>query len=188
MATIAFIVEGNCEQRAIQKICPGMKVITLGLNGRDVSISAMARQIAAVTRVFSNRYYPIVVLFDREQRVESANDITSQINSSLEELGLDKHQFIIGIADRKIENWMIPFIDSCYGDAKGNAVAIPYTEGTNDVGRLKSALRERNISYHKTTVGAHLLSSIKPETLAAKSKSFAMFRNQLLDHCIWMEF
>jgi hypothetical protein len=64
MPDLAFIVEGNCEQRALQKICPGKKVVTLGLNGRDVSVAAMGRQIAAVSNVFSNRFYPIIVLFD----------------------------------------------------------------------------------------------------------------------------
>jgi hypothetical protein len=122
----------------------------------------------------------------REQRTEEATKLASELVNGLEGLGLDKNQFIIGVADRKIENWMIPFIDACYGSAGGTAQTLPYKEGTSDLGRLKVALRERNVGYHKTTVGANLLASIRPSKLAEYSASFAAFRNQLLNFCPWM--
>lgn len=89
----AFIVEGDCEQRVVQRICPGTPVRILGRNGRDVTVDAMARQVDALSRRFINRNYPIVVIVDREQRNETAEQLSAQLIEKLESQGVDVSQF-----------------------------------------------------------------------------------------------
>jgi ribosomal protein S6 len=53
----------------------------------------MARQVDALSRRFINRNYPIVVIVDREQRNETAEQLSAQLIEKLESQGVDVSQF-----------------------------------------------------------------------------------------------
>jgi hypothetical protein len=187
MVSPAFIVEGQTEQRFLQKVCPTAKVIILGCNGKKVSCSAIANRIAAYFRILNNRYYPVVVLFDRETRAESCSVLMSDLEEELKARGLDEAQFRIGIVDRKIETWMLYSVDEHGGpDPTCQHSDDDEFEGATGEGELMRRLRKVDVEYHKTTVGVDLLHSLDAAALAKKSTSFRDFRSKLSFPCDWL--
>jgi len=68
MINPAFIVDGYTELKIVQNICPGQPIKRTDLNGKSVTIVAMAKKIAWHIRLLGNRYYPIIILVDKEER------------------------------------------------------------------------------------------------------------------------
>jgi len=81
----AFIVDGFTEMKIIQRLCPGKPVSRTDLNGKDVALEAMSKRIASAIRLFGNRYYPIIILVDKEQREIEFNVMAEQIRTILQE-------------------------------------------------------------------------------------------------------
>src|SRR6266851_4407364 len=98
MPSMAFIVEGQLEQRAVNKACPNHRVVLLGANGDDVAIATICDRIETHYRLFSNRHYPIVVIFDREYREQTAEVIEEALIEELSTRGIDTKQFIFFIS------------------------------------------------------------------------------------------
>lgn len=183
MTKPAFIVEGYQEQKIVQTICANSKVVLLGSNGNAVNINHIFKKIKAHVKIFNNRYYPIFVIFDREDRKLTCEEIIDEIFNLLENEGMKKDQFIFGIPDRKIESWIIPFIDpnGCFTDDP-----VDEFEGKNCLGKLEKRLQETGEAYNKSTNGIRLFTKIHPEKLAQVSSSFAYFYRSAKEHCIWM--
>lgn len=105
--TAAFLVDGHMEQKIAQRLCAGCPVRILNINGRDVQIHAIAKQVATQFRLLNNRYYPVVILIDREERDVSADDLAKALVNEAERQGVPRDQLIVGVADRMIENWIL---------------------------------------------------------------------------------
>lgn len=103
----AFLVEGLMEKRIVQRLCPGTVVQQIGCNGRDVSMATLARFISVAMRRLVNKYYPVVIIFDREERLQSSQCLIAELSQILDEIGY-KDQYIAGVPDRSIENWFLP--------------------------------------------------------------------------------
>jgi hypothetical protein len=185
MPSIAFIVEGQLEQRAVSRASPNHRVVLLGANGDDVAIATICDRIETHFRLFSNRHYPIVVIFDREYRTETVEQIEEDMKRDLARRGIDTNQFIFFISDRKFECIFLAHIgvDGAYHST--GCPNTPKVDGMDGVSELKSRLGRNNVRYHKTTTGLELFSQIRPSIVASKSASFRRFQSQILKHCRW---
>jgi hypothetical protein len=187
LTKLAFIVEGRSEQKIVQKICPDSKALLLDCNGSHVKTSAIAKKIGTLYRIMNNRYFPIIVVFDREKRDASCEEIIEQLEQDLEKLDLDKNQFRIGVADRKLESWML------YGiDRDGNINTACTTsknsefEGTTASGEIRIRLKKNDLKYHKTTLGVEIFASLEANKLRLLSPSFNSFAEKIEPHCKWI--
>lgn len=185
MTRVAFIVEGQLEQRAVQKACPNQKAVLLGANGDDVAFATICDRIETHFRIFSNRHYPIIVMFDRERRKESVEEIEDAIRSELRARRIDDKQFIFYISDREFECLFLAHLGA---DGAFHPTGCPQTaniDGLHGTAEVKARLGSRNIRYHKTTTGLELFGKVSPSIVATKSESFRRFQRQILQYCRW---
>jgi len=171
MPNPAFIVDGHTEQCFISQICPGKPIQRTNLNGKNVTVSAIAKKVASMIRLFGNRHYPIIVLIDKEDRINTIDNICDELHKLLLEEGIVNLDIRIGVADRMIENWIV-------ADYKliGNIQDKP--EETD--GLRGSAVIKKNLgSYNKVIDGVKLLLSINKTVVYQNSNSFKCFIDKL---------
>lgn len=186
---IAFLVDGHMEQLIVQRVCPGKAVRLIGLNGRDVAIAAIAKRISTLFRLLNNRYFPVVVIIDREERDRTSEEIEADLKAEFvalglpldQFLGLPLDQFIVGIADRTIENWILG--DPACGC---RSVVGQCYEGSNGKAELKQLCKENDVTYNETTMGVDLFCGVNPNTVVRSSPSFGRLAGELRAHCQWL--
>ena len=174
MSNPAFIVDGFTEKLIIQQLCPGKPISRTDLNGKNVTLDAIAKKIASLIRLLNNRHYPIVVLIDKEERTQPISDIIDYLHFKLEENGILDCDVRIGVADRMIENWIIADWD-CLKVKNEKQPVI--TEGLNG----SSIIRKLKGSYSKTTDGVELFLSANQQKIYQKSESYKCFADKLSD-------
>lgn len=180
MSRPAFIIDGFTEKLIIQRICPGSPINRTDLNGKTVSIDAMTKKIASLIRLFGNRYYPIIILIDKEQRKQPFDIIAKELEIKLIAEGV-KDNCLIGVADRMLENWIIADWDCLQVDEKKPTK----TEGSNGASHIKKV---KGV-YNKTTDGVELFLAANPETIYEKSESFKYFVDKLKEvDCNFLNF
>lgn len=180
----AFLVDGFTEKLILARICPGSVVNRIDCNGNSVSIGVMTKRIASLIRLMNNRYYPIIILIDREERDLTIYQIQEQIRIELENLGI-KDDIRIGICDRMIENWMLADWDSFINICKNETIQRPEViEGVKGKGLIKKVYP----TYQETTDGVNLFLQSSPVTMYNNSASFKMFLDQITDiECEWLQ-
>ena len=180
MSNAAFLVDGHLEQKFIQRICPNRPVRRIECNGRDASVIAISDRIATQCRLLNNRYYPVIIVIDREDRTTTANEFATELLGQIRIFGI--HDYIIlGIADRMIENWILADHDAL-NQYTGKRQNIPTScEGDHGKNIIKSCLKH----HHEMTVGVALLETCKPITMIANSTSFKSFYEQLPKNCVF---
>lgn len=82
----AFIVDGLTEKKIIQRLCKGVTVRTLSLNGKNVALTAIAKAAFSLIKLFKGRHYPIILIVDREGRSDTSEDIEEELARLLAEL------------------------------------------------------------------------------------------------------
>jgi Domain of unknown function (DUF4276) len=179
----AFIVDGFTELTIIQKICPN-RPIKRSINGKDVSLKRTAAEIVTIIRAMNNRYYPIVILTDREKRPDDFLTVAAELNREIIEQLATKNitaDIRIGVADRMIENWIL-----ADANALGNPVEIP--DETDGLGG-KGLMRKIMPTYNETGDGSDLFLKADPAKMYENSPSFKHFVNQLEDlNCPYLDF
>jgi hypothetical protein len=140
MPSPAFIVEGHLEQRMIQIACPGNKVVLLGVNGDDVLMGTIATRIETHLNLFSNRYYPVIVIFDRERRQQSVSELVVELQGSLCKRGIDVKQLYFLISDRDIETMFVAHVDLAGEFIVGGCPDTPSVDGINGEFELRKRL------------------------------------------------
>ena len=167
----AFIIDGFMEKLVLQHLCPDHPIRRIGCNGRDAPMATVARFIEKQLRVLDRAYYPAVILLDREERRETADDLIAALTRELNDRGFTG-RFIIGMPDRMIENWIMADPDCvCRHGAR------PYRyscEGEKGKSRIKQALG-RKFGYHETTSGVTLFLDTNPKAIYSNSLSFRKF-------------
>lgn len=184
MPSPAFLIEGQMEKLILQSICPGVPIRRIGCNGEDVAMDVMAKFIDTHIQLLNNRHYPIVIVFDREGRVSNCDDLRNQLSAELNNRGFDG-QYIIGVPDRMIENWILAdkkMLESHYGVS----LARQNYEGMSGGGKLKEILKDEH-NYHKTTMGVELFLKCDPQIIYQKSKSFRDLVDAINFQCPWFE-
>ena len=162
----AFLVDGITEQRFVQLVCADRPVKLTNLNGKSVSTSALAKQLATLIRLWKQRYYPIVVVVDLETRTQSASDFAADLIKEVRQLGV-YDDLILGVADRMIENWMIA--DS---DLWSEQIIPDNVEGNSGATIVKRYMAH----YDKVANGPELLQRSRASQIALRSPSFAAFK------------
>lgn len=181
MTNPAFIVDGFTEKNVISKICPGRPVSRTDLNGKSVTLDAIANKICSLIRIFNNKYYPIIIVIDRENRAEDCETITIQLMELLIQKGLNNQDIRVNVADRMFENWIL-------GDKNclGKNCEIPKdTDGINGASLIKKQLG----SFHKATEGVDLFIKANQIEMYKNSNSFRSFVDKISDiNCGYIEF
>lgn len=184
MTKPAFFVDGQTEQKIIQTICPNIPVQRINCNGDCVELSAIARRVASLVTVLNNKYYPIIIIIDRESRKEKFSDISEKLTDEIKSLGIN-NDIIVNVADRMFENWILADIESLKKNRKISASKLKATyENTNGKAQLKKLLE----TYHETTDGVELFLSSNPKTIKKNSESFNRFvENVNKINCKWLK-
>jgi len=186
MNNVAFIVDGQQEQKILQKICPGSPIRRLNCNGEHVELVAAAKRAASLIRLIGNAFYPIVMVFDREKRPDSSEKIEKELLRLILQEGITT-EVIIGVPDRMIENWTLADWDtvSTHGQLKGKR---PDTiEGKNGKSIICKLLPKSRY-YHETIEGVDWFLRAKAEILYETSRSFERFADALASiNCAWLK-
>jgi hypothetical protein len=140
MSKPAYLVEGDLEQRFIQSVCPtGAPIRKIGCNGDKVRLTALAKHIGTQARLLQKKYEPVVLVFDREKREATCEEIEQELRK-LRILESISAKVIIGIPDREIENWILAdfqmFADSSGCDTKHSDDCYQGTSGKSKIKQL----------------------------------------------------
>ena len=183
MSKAAFLVDGQLEQRFIQSVCPGSPVKLIACNGKSVTPEAIAKRVASHCRLLSGKYYPIVIWTDLEGRQCSCEEFCAELHDCILNEGV-KDQFVLGVADRMIENWIIADKQAVLPRLKNKKIDYPSNpDGFNG----KAFLKKNMPHYHETTVGVDMLSSCHSSNMEC-SPSFLAFKSEVLSSikCWWL--
>jgi hypothetical protein len=171
MSTPAFIVDGFTEKLIIGKICPGKPIRRTDLNGKHVTVKAIANKISSLIRLLNNKYYPIIIVIDREDREKNCEEIIEELRLELTEKGHENDDIRINVADKMLENWII-----------ADWTVITESEDkpeTTDGLRGSSVIKKHKGSYGKTTDGVELFIKANPSVIYKNSPSFKTFIDSL---------
>ncbi len=171
MPNPAFIVDGHTEQCLISSICPGHPIQRTNLNGNSVTIDAIAKKVASMIRILGNRHYPIIVLVDREDRQETCEELSTQLNDCLVTEGVINQDIRIGFSDRMIENWIVADF-KLIAELKKKP---QQTDGLNGA----SLIKKHKGSYNKVIDGVKLLLSVDKSLVYQLSPSYKGFIDKL---------
>lgn len=173
MMNPAFIVDGFTERNIIHSICPGTPIKRTDLNGKEVTLEAMAKRVASIIRVLNNRHYPIIVLVDKEARDIPFKVMCRELEELIRKEGIKDLDLRIGVADRMLENWIIADWDKlkCKKGQPAN------TDCINGSAKLKEILG----SYGKTTDCVEMFLKADPKKIYKHSASFRHFADKLTD-------
>lgn len=180
----AFLVEGDLEQNFIQITCPGVPVQKIGCNGDSVTIEAIAKRVGTLGRLLHKRCSVLIVIFDREQRIETALQIETAFIAALKNEGIQV-PVIVGIPDRDIESWILAdpeaFAQSARITVPDFTIPIDGTKGKTQIKKLIGTGR----SYVETIDGVRWLKSCRASEMKSKSHSFGRFAASLKDLSCW---
>jgi hypothetical protein len=184
----AFLVDGVMEQRIISRLCQGKIVQRLNCNGTDTPIEVIVDRIEFHIRILNNRCSPIVVLIDREKRPATCEQIIQQISEKLDERGYGG-QYVVGVADRCIENWILADWNNVAERFKEHGIKpiddcskFEETQGKTELKRLLP----RELLYNEPTWGKDMFLSCRPEKIYENSASFRAFVDKLSMQCPWL--
>lgn len=177
----AFIVDGFTEKLILGKICPGKQIRRTDLNGKSVTIKAMANKISSLIRLLNNKFYPIVIVIDREDRAQNCEEIIEELKLELIEKGHINDDIRINVADKMLENWIIA----------DWAIITEVEEKPDSTDGLRgsSVIKKHKGSYGKTTDGVELFIKANPSIMYENSPSFKTFIDSLEGiPCYYREF
>lgn len=180
-------MEGDLEQKFIQNVCPGAPVRKINCNGDDTRLEAIAKRVGTLARLVPKRCSLLVVVFDREGRIESSADMEMRFRELLKNEGLDT-PVIVGIPDRNIESWIL-------GDLLQFALSAELKSAPPDIsfegkcGKLSiKKLLENGTRYVETIDGVRWLKSARPDVIQLHSPSFKRFAVALKAlECWWLK-
>jgi hypothetical protein len=182
-----YLVVGDLEQKFIQQVCPGHPVQKINCNGDQTSIEAIAKRVGTLGRLLHKRCSPLVVVFDRECREQSAEEIEKQFTDALAQEEIDV-PVIVGIPDRNIESWILSDYPT-FLESAGLPQSSPVSsfEGRNGKSIIKNALGTGK-SYVETIHGVTWLKAARPPTMQANSPSFnRLFTALAALDCWWLK-
>lgn len=179
----AFIVDGLTEKKIIQSICENSPVRMTNLNGKSVSLDAIAKAVRSLLTLLKHRHYPVFIIVDREERSLSSQAMEFELSRLICKDELDPSNIIVSCPDRMIENWIL-------GDKllleQELGVEIGDHEGQNGKAILKAFLKEKGLGYHELTVGVELFRKLNPRTVELNSASFHRVKERGHSFCLWL--
>lgn len=186
MSSPAFIVDGHQEQKIVHHVCPSAPVRRLNCNGDNVAISAAAKRAASLIRLFGNRHWPIVIIFDREGREETWQQVREEFLKCLLCEGV-RDQCILGVPDRMIENWLLADWNNSVQRLSLAGGRPQEIEGTHGKSLVRSRLPKGRF-YNECTEGFDWFLSASPIVMYKGSSSFRGLADALLMlQCHWLD-
>ena len=187
MTKPAFIVEGHLEQAFVQAICEGSPVRRIGCNGTDVKIEAVAKHVATHARLLQRKYDPLIVVFDREGRLQTCIEIEVALKAELIKQSVTA-RIIVGIPDRDIESWILADYEMFANTVGINpSINVGPFDGVKCKGKIK-ALSSGKCCYNEVLHGVDWLKAARPYKMQVSSSSFARFRGHLQGlGCRWLQ-
>jgi len=176
MPNPAFLVDGQMEQRIVQKLCPGHPVRLIGCNGENVSMAAVAKSLNANIRMLK-RNHPIIIVLDRERRSQTTDELIAELSLLLDNYG-HQGQYVIGMADRTIENWILADWGYIRTQMPGCRQFLSDPEACHGKSAIKK-LMPPNVLYHETTIGVDLFLKCRPQEIRKASRSFQSFVSKI---------
>ena len=183
----AFLVEGSLEQKFIQQICPNCPVQKINCNGEDVCLDSIAKRVGTLGRLLHKRFSPIIVIFDREMRKETSDQLRDQFKKAIAH---EKIQvpIIVGIPDRDIEAWILSDFEF-FAQAAGidRELLTPSYEGQKGKTVIRGLIGAKR-KYIETVDGVTWLKSCRATVMAQNSQSFQnLFRGLRRISCWWLD-
>jgi hypothetical protein len=171
------------EQMFVQHICPAAKVQLINCNGDDVQLGAIANRLASLIRLLKQRWTPIVIIIDREERSDAASAVAKTLLDLLRARQI-QDEIILGVADRNMETWILA--DKTVLTKLRPKLDPKSYEGEDG----KRVLKEWLKPYHETVQGVDLLKQCSPARMS-RSASFRTFFGELSAHskvrtCWWI--
>jgi hypothetical protein len=182
----AYLVEGHLEQKFIQNICPGCPVRKINCNGDDTNIEAIAKRVGTLGRLLHKRYSPLVIVFDREGREKSSEELEKAFKEILAQEKIDV-PVIVGIPDRDIEAWILADYEM-FTQSAGLGTITPFStfEGRKGKSVIKQALCYGK-SYVETIDGVAWLKAARAAVMKEHSPSFKRLLTALFElDCWWL--
>jgi hypothetical protein len=181
----AFLVEGDLEQKFVQNVCPKSPVRRINCNGKTVVISEIAKRVGTLGRLLHKRHSPLVVIFDREKRSESCEEIERIFRTSLEQEDIDV-PVLVGIPDRDIENWILAdfetFVNVTNIEKPTAEIRFEGKKGKSEIRKLLPPKK----TYVETTDGVAWLRKCRPTKMIC-SASFDRFAKAMKEiPCWWL--
>ncbi|WP_262148208.1 DUF4276 family protein [Chryseobacterium foetidum] len=173
MSKPAFIIDGFTEKLILEKICPGSKITRTDLNGKTVTIKAIAKKISSLIKLLGNKFYPIIIVVDKEDREESCDKLIDELTTELKQNGCEDQDMRVFFADRMIENWIIADWDIL----KNSKDKPLITDGLRGSKIIKESLG----SYSKTIDGVNLFVKCDSKIIYKNSPSFKQFIDGIQD-------
>jgi hypothetical protein len=183
----AFIVDGQTEKKILQHVCPDAPIRMTNLNGKDVSVVAIAKPVSSLLKLLKDRYYPVLILVDREDRELSSERIEAELTQELAgQHGICADNIVVSCPDRMIENWILS--DPTLLKTLLDIDCPTNLEGCAGKGLLKRLLASKNMSYHELTIGVQLFIKIDPRSARTNSASFRRMADRVDHSCRWLRF
>lgn len=180
----AFLVEGHMEKRIVERLSPGVPVRLIGANGDHVAIKVLAKFIAAQLDPLLDRYHPIHVVFDRERRAETCEQIEAELRNILSQQHIDTSQVTFSVADRTTESWFLPFLRED-GTLSPEGPVRDSCEGIDAKGGVKGVFKNLRKPYLETVDGVRLFCSLNPRLASELSPSFRNLITNMGAECWW---
>jgi hypothetical protein len=186
MTRPAFLVEGDLEQMFIQNACKGQPVKKVICNGKDVSLSAIAKRVGTHGRLLQRRCDVLVVIFDREDRSDPIERIEEKFRTELvrEEISIP---VIVGIPDRDIENWILADYQT-FSESAGISSTPPIAVDDGNKGKSCIKMCLGGKKYVETIDGVKWLKSARATVIKDSSPSFKRFYEAMMAiPCWWLQ-
>lgn len=186
MINPAFIVDGHMEKRILQLLCPGQPIRLLNCNGKNVSYDVAAKHAATLIRLLK-RYYPIIIIFDRENRSDNSIEVADKLLKAIRVHSIQPVDILIGVPDCMAENWMladINAINTYYGLSE--PITQTCFDGIHGKGKIRSLIGNKN--YSETQDGPEIFIKCSVDSLCSNSSSFKAFYSIIINSlsCRWL--
>lgn len=184
----AYLVEGDLEQDFIQTICPGCPVRKINCNGDNVNLEAISKRVGTLGRLLHKRHSPIIVVFDRESRIETCEEIEVRFLDLLRAENIQV-PVVIGVPDRDIESWLLSDYEMFISSAKLTREAPPSSfEGKSGKAAINKCQLGHGGAYVPTIHGVAWLKAARPGVMRQRSPSFERFAASLSElECWWLQ-
>ena len=175
-------VEGDMERSALKKGL-GIRARKIGINGKFVQMTAIARNLSTDLILFDSMSR-IVIIFDRETRLETSDELASTLLSMLK-ADFPNMDFCIGIPDRDIEAWIFADRELVTKHFKKKIGRRSRFEGEVGAESIKKNIGPGR--YDKMTDGIALFMKSNWSNISARSPSAKRFLiKDFIPGCAWL--
>lgn len=180
LSRLIALVEGHTEATFFEIAHSNARAVRCIPNGKSVPLATIVEEIIDQLELFGGEDVDFFVVFDREGRKESAQEIVKFILDGIEAAGVMR-SVVVGVPDREIENWILAETEKM-SSMLGADYRYP---GESTFGKVHF---ERLLvdEFHSPTSKAKLLKSCVASNILSESVSFKDFHDLYTGDWHWM--